>query len=234
MTNDKYEITDIAHPEYPWLHRIRALQDVGKDVKKGDLGGYVESESNLSFEPKDNAWLFDDSIACNTAYVCQDSCLYKKSMAKDKAYISKGSSMSGSSIVEDDAMIQGASLYGNARISGTALSSRSGYRPTISGDESVYGLICGNFHLDGQTVILEGEKLYNQRDDRIILSNGIRYVLSDEAKQSPEVHPKAGQRHGTSCTAESRKCFARKRILLHRQGQGSSRSHSCSTDGLAF
>lgn len=55
MTNDKYEITDIAHPEYPWLHRIRALQDVGKDVKKGDLGGYVESESNLSFEPKDNA-----------------------------------------------------------------------------------------------------------------------------------------------------------------------------------
>ncbi|MBQ6891046.1 MAG: hypothetical protein IJN47_00410, partial [Clostridia bacterium] len=112
MTNDKYEITDIAHPEYPWLHRIRALQDVGKDVKKGDLGGYVESESNLSFEPKDNAWLYDDSIACNTAYVCQDSCLYKKSMAKDKAYISKGSSMSGSSIVEDDAMIQGASLYG--------------------------------------------------------------------------------------------------------------------------
>ena len=62
MTNDKYEITDIAHPEYPWLHRIRALRDIGEDVKKGDLGGYVESESNLSFEPKDNAWLFDDSI----------------------------------------------------------------------------------------------------------------------------------------------------------------------------
>lgn len=86
--------------------------------------------------------------------------------------------MSGSSIVEDDAMIQGASLYGNARISGTsmAISSRGGYRPTISGDVSVYGLVCGNFHLDGQTVILEGEKLYNERDDRIILSNGIRYV----------------------------------------------------------
>ena len=178
MTNDKYEITDIAHPEYPWLHRIRALQDVGKDVKKGDLGGYVESESNLSFEPKDNAWLYDDSIACNTAYVCQDSCLYKKSMAKDKAYISKGSSMSGSSIVEDDAMIQGASLYGNARISGTgmALSSHGGYRPTVAADASVYGIVCGNFHLDGQTVILEGEKLYNQRDDRIVISNGLRYV----------------------------------------------------------
>ena len=59
-------------------------------------------------------------------------------------------------------------------------------------------------------------------------------ALFDKAKQPPKAHPRAGQRHGTSCTAESRKCFARKRILLHRQGQGSSRSHSCSTDGPAF
>ncbi len=178
MTNDKYEITDIAHPEYPWLHRIRALQDIGKDVKKGDLGGYVEDQSNLSFEPKDNAWLYDDSIACGDAYVCQGSALRENATAKEKAYISQGSSMGGSSIVEDDAMIQGTSLYGNARISGTgmALSSRGGYRPTIAGDVSVYGVVCGNFHLDGQTVILEGEKLYNERDDRIILSNGLRYV----------------------------------------------------------
>ena len=56
----------------------------------------------------------------------------------------------------------------------------------------------------------------------------------DEVKQPPTIHPKAGQQNGTTCTAGSRKCFARKRILLHRQGQGSSRSHSCSTDGLAF
>ena len=26
--NQKYEITDIVHPQYPWLHRIRALRDV--------------------------------------------------------------------------------------------------------------------------------------------------------------------------------------------------------------
>ena len=56
----------------------------------------------------------------------------------------------------------------------------------------------------------------------------------DEVKQPPTIHPKAGQRRETTCTAGSRKCFAHKHILLHRQGQGSSRSHSCSTDGLAF
>ena len=56
----------------------------------------------------------------------------------------------------------------------------------------------------------------------------------DEVKQPPTIHPKAGQQNGTTCTAGSRKCFVRTRILLHRQRQGSSRSHSCSTDGPVF
>ena len=42
--NQKYEITDIVHPQYPWLHRIRALRDVREDVHAGDLGGFVQSE----------------------------------------------------------------------------------------------------------------------------------------------------------------------------------------------
>ena len=46
--NTKYEITDIAHEKYPFLHRIRALRDIGSEVKAGDLGGFVEGESNLS------------------------------------------------------------------------------------------------------------------------------------------------------------------------------------------
>lgn len=29
-SNKKYEITDIAHETYPFLHRIRALRDIGK------------------------------------------------------------------------------------------------------------------------------------------------------------------------------------------------------------
>lgn len=35
--NKKYEITDIAHEKYPFLHRIRALRDIGPTVKSGDL-----------------------------------------------------------------------------------------------------------------------------------------------------------------------------------------------------
>ena len=28
-SNQKYEITDIAHESYPFLHRIRARKDIG-------------------------------------------------------------------------------------------------------------------------------------------------------------------------------------------------------------
>ena len=72
-TNQKYEITEIAHEKYPFLHRIRALRDIGSEVKTGTLGGFVESEDNLSFRPGDDAWLFDDAIACNDAYVDKGS-----------------------------------------------------------------------------------------------------------------------------------------------------------------
>ena len=38
----------IAHPQFPWLLRIRALVDVNESVPKGTLGGFVEHEQNLS------------------------------------------------------------------------------------------------------------------------------------------------------------------------------------------
>ena len=43
----KYEIIDIAHPDNPNLHRIRAVTDLTEDVLAGMLGGYVESYDNL-------------------------------------------------------------------------------------------------------------------------------------------------------------------------------------------
>ncbi|MEI3465223.1 MAG: hypothetical protein V8R07_04900 [Bacteroides fragilis] len=53
--NQKYGITDIVHETYSFLHRIRALRDIGKKVKAGNLGGFVESKSNLSSETGDDA-----------------------------------------------------------------------------------------------------------------------------------------------------------------------------------
>lgn len=79
--NDKYEITDIRHEQYPFLRRIRALRDIGEEVKAGALGGFVEHEGNLSFEPGDDAWIFGDAIACNDAYVDKGAQLWNESVA---------------------------------------------------------------------------------------------------------------------------------------------------------
>ena len=104
--NDKYEITDIRHEQYPFLRRIRALRDIGEEVKAGVLGGFVEREGNLSFEPGDDAWIFGDAIACNDAYVDKGAQLWNESVACDKAYVSHGAILSDRSRAEDDAYLQ--------------------------------------------------------------------------------------------------------------------------------
>lgn len=65
--NQKYEITDIVHPQYPWLHRIRALRDVREDVHAGDLGGFVQSEENLSQEGQ--CWVANNAVAAEESYI---------------------------------------------------------------------------------------------------------------------------------------------------------------------
>ena len=55
----KYELTDeTVRINSIILHRIKALTDFG-DVDAGDLGGWVESERNLSHDG--NAWVYDNA-----------------------------------------------------------------------------------------------------------------------------------------------------------------------------
>ena len=64
----KYELTDeTIDVSGTTLHRIKALKDFG-NVKKGELGGYVESERNLSQEG--NCWVCGNAKVCGDAEVC--------------------------------------------------------------------------------------------------------------------------------------------------------------------
>lgn len=64
----KYELTDETIEVYGTaLHRIKALKDFG-NVKKGELGGYVESEHNLSQEG--NCWVCGNAEVYDNAEVC--------------------------------------------------------------------------------------------------------------------------------------------------------------------
>ena len=157
MSNLKYEITDIAHETYPFLHRIRALQDVGIWVKAGDLGGFVESESNLAVDPEDSAWIFNDAIACGSAYVDQGSVLLNHAIACDRAYISHGSFLYCRARAEDDAYLRGAWMYADARASGCAqllCGEDKDDAPHITGHCQVFGTVRGNLELCDSVVVL--------------------------------------------------------------------------------
>ena len=81
----KYELTDeTMELEGHILHRIKALRDFNY-VKAGDLGGWVESEDNLSQYEK--CWLCDNAKVYGNAIVCDNARVYDNARVCDNARI---------------------------------------------------------------------------------------------------------------------------------------------------
>ena len=196
--NEKYEITDIAHEKYPFLHRIRALRDIGSEVKAGDLGGFVESESNLSFDSGDDAWIFGDAIAAGEGYVDKGSILRDRAVVCGCAYVSHGSEMSGDSRAEDNAYLRGAKLSRCARVSGNGMvlqSPNTKTSPILSGNCAVYGKVIGDVMLAGTAVVISDETISNDSLDTLSIDEQRRTILRDPSRD--ELAPKtplAGER----------------------------------------
>lgn len=94
-----------------FAYRIQALKDFD-DVKSGDIGGFVQSEKNLSQEG--NCWIYDNASAIN------DSIILDNAKIKDKAYIADNAIIYGNAIVLDEPYIIGrANVFENAKISGS-------------------------------------------------------------------------------------------------------------------
>ena len=67
LINGNKEINSVV------LHRIKALKDFN-DVKKGDLGGWIEKEDNLSHDG--NCWVYDNARVYGDANVFDDAHVY--------------------------------------------------------------------------------------------------------------------------------------------------------------
>ena len=182
--NKKFEITDIAHEKYPFLHRIRALRDVGLEVRAGDLGGFVESECNLSYE--DNAsWIFDNAIAAGGAIVSEDSCLRDEAIACDDAHVTKRSSLSGHARAEDQAYIRGGVLTEHARVSDAGMvldSPDTGKHPVLGGHCVVYGLVAGDIQIRDAAVVLREERISNDTRDTLVIDEHGRSMTRDPSR----------------------------------------------------
>ena len=109
----KYELTDeTIDVSGTTLHRIKALKDFG-NVKKGELGGYVESERNLSQEG--NCWVCGNAKVCGDAEVCGNAKVY------GNAWVFGNAEVYGNAKVYGNAWVYGnAEVCGNARVYGDA------------------------------------------------------------------------------------------------------------------
>lgn len=130
----KYELTgETINANGHTLHRIRALKDFG-DVHKGDLGGFVESEKNLSHYG--NCWLYGNSKAYENAKVHQNASLWENAEVSGNARVTDEAEVSGNVKVTDEAVIEGSSeCKGNCEIYGKAWVYRSSY---LNGNVKVY------------------------------------------------------------------------------------------------
>ena len=73
----KYKLTDeTINVCGKKLCRIEALKDF-IDVEKGDKGGFIEDEHNLSHDG--NSWVFDNAIVCGNARVYGNAKIENKS-----------------------------------------------------------------------------------------------------------------------------------------------------------
>ena len=172
MTQKKYEITNSTRrfhsPDTDSLqvaHQIRALIDIPeKRVKKGQPGGYITSEYNLSHY--DTAWIERGTLVSHNARVEGDATvenghLFGHTLVTDNAYIDGPVWLRDDTIVEGNARILGRiSTKGNPRIGGDCqihAGARISGNPTLEGDCIVEGRseISDNAYLGGQAHIID-------------------------------------------------------------------------------
>jgi len=138
------------------LYRIRALHDISPGVYEGQLGGYIQSEDNLSHDG--GCWVGDSARVSGVAGIV------------DNARVMGWAEVSGRVQAGDKVRIKGcAQIWGGVRLSG---------RAEVDGDVQLGGnvVVCGDALITGKT------RLFN--DAYICSSAGIRenldiFVFSD-------------------------------------------------------
>lgn len=152
----KYDmLKDQPHPTFPNVFRIQATRNFGM-VRKGDLGGYIQCEKNLShlgtawvYEEAvimDDAVVEDDAKVSGTSIVKEDARVYDNAFVDGKSEISGHSQVFESARVEDSNLDTKARVYGRSRVMDSGLQSFSRVydnafvnNSTLSGNCEIYG-----------------------------------------------------------------------------------------------
>lgn len=94
----KYEMIDM-HMRYEGVQvsRIRALRDFG-NVRKGDIGGFIEDECNLSHH--DDCWVYGRAIVCGFGAVFGNARIVHSAVVKDNATVYGDAIVRGNTVID--------------------------------------------------------------------------------------------------------------------------------------
>lgn len=136
-------------------HKVYRIQSTSEfaDVYNGELGGWVESENNLSKEG--DCWIYDDAIVmgdavvkgnakvCDNAVVSDSARILGDARVRGCAKISGAAVISSNAFVHGEAKVSGyAHVGGNADVSGTVFIGQAvciGDDAKVSGDIDLFG-----------------------------------------------------------------------------------------------
>lgn len=181
MEEKKFELTDetIKLGEHT-LHRIKALKDFyfrEITIYKGDLGGFIETEDNLSQEG--NCWVSENALVYGNAKVYEDAQIWGDAEVWDNAKVY------GTVIIGENAKVyEDAKIYDNAKvfctsfIHGNAQVYENAYifnNALVYGNTKIHGNghVCGNVDLCGDA---EVEKISDYMVFRNTWSDGIIFT----------------------------------------------------------
>ena len=128
------------------LYAVQALRDFA-DVSDGDIGGFVESEANLSHEG--DCWIYDSALVYEKARVDRNAKvkdqanIYGNSKISDDALVTGQTNVFQNAMIYDEAIVDGiSSVYGNAQVFG---------KVQILGHSKVHddAWVYGDFIIDG-------------------------------------------------------------------------------------
>ncbi|MDD7755683.1 MAG: hypothetical protein PUJ51_14435 [Clostridiales bacterium] len=164
----KYKLTDeTINLNGATLYRIEALKDFG-EIKKGDKGGFIESENNLAHEG--DAWVSDN------AHVYGDACVFDNARVYNNAFVSGYAQVYGNAFVYGNAW-----LYDNTRVcdyAWVADNARVYGDANVCDDSSVFGSACvyGNARVCRDALVrgyacVCGDAEISNKSDYIVFQN---------------------------------------------------------------
>lgn len=134
------------------VYRIKALRDFG-DVKAGDLGGFVEEESNLSHDG--TCWIYDNAIVCRGSKVSEEAEVRDTAVISDESYVWGNSRIYETPIVRSS-RIRGGVVHGDAVVHNADVLWRGEVKDTayVTGGVIRDGaVVADNAHVSGNSYI---------------------------------------------------------------------------------